>query len=309
MTAATTDAAPVHVQPELPLRQLPAKPEPRPRTTNGGSTSAPVGSACGAWPWPGPGSIGPTCGDEPGRSTGSAGDRPVAPPDGPSHYGRAHADRCRAPRLPARGQAAHPQLRRPRPLPRRHRGGLRRPPRGDRHQRLTDRPRPLGPRVGLAVPRRRHRGPADPQRRARPLPMGADHPGSVAARRGRGVSPHRDRRLGPRRSGRGAARVPRPGGAGRPVGIRHQPPRPPTSTPCCCGPEFFDVYLELAVDFALPLRLLGPESEPNVGFPVRQLASDEGVLFADRFGTLATGRQPPGLPRTARRISSPASPS
>ncbi len=32
-------------------------------------------------------------------------------------------------------------------------------------------------------------------------------------------------------------------------------------------PEFFDVYLELAVDFGLPLRLLGAEAEPNVGFP------------------------------------------
>jgi predicted glycoside hydrolase/deacetylase ChbG (UPF0249 family) len=51
-------------------------------------------------------------------------------------------------------------------------------------------------------------------------------------------------------------------------------------------PEFFDVYLELAVDFGLPLRLLGPDAEPQVGFPVRQLAADEGVLFADRFATL-----------------------
>ena len=51
-------------------------------------------------------------------------------------------------------------------------------------------------------------------------------------------------------------------------------------------PEFFDIYLELAVDFALPLRLLGAESEPNVGFPVRQLASEEGILFADHFATL-----------------------
>lgn len=51
-------------------------------------------------------------------------------------------------------------------------------------------------------------------------------------------------------------------------------------------PEFFDVYLELATDFALPLRLLGADAEPNVGFPVRQLAADEGVLFADRFVTL-----------------------
>ncbi len=53
-------------------------------------------------------------------------------------------------------------------------------------------------------------------------------------------------------------------------------------------PEFFDVYLELAVDFALPLRLLGADDEPNVGFPVRRLAADEGVLFADRFTTLPT---------------------
>jgi predicted glycoside hydrolase/deacetylase ChbG (UPF0249 family) len=53
-------------------------------------------------------------------------------------------------------------------------------------------------------------------------------------------------------------------------------------------PEFFDVYLELAVDFRLPLRLLSAEAEPNVGFPVRQLAADEGVLFADRFATLPT---------------------
>ena len=52
-------------------------------------------------------------------------------------------------------------------------------------------------------------------------------------------------------------------------------------------PEFFDVYLELAVDFGLPLRLMSAEAEPNVGFPVRQLAADEGVLFADRFTTLA----------------------
>jgi predicted glycoside hydrolase/deacetylase ChbG (UPF0249 family) len=51
-------------------------------------------------------------------------------------------------------------------------------------------------------------------------------------------------------------------------------------------PEFFDIYLELAVDFDLPLRLLSAEAEPNVGFPVRKLAADEGVLFADRFATL-----------------------
>jgi predicted glycoside hydrolase/deacetylase ChbG (UPF0249 family) len=53
-------------------------------------------------------------------------------------------------------------------------------------------------------------------------------------------------------------------------------------------PEFFDVYLELALDFGLPLRLLGAETEPNIGFPFRQLAADEGVPFADQRASLPT---------------------
>ena len=48
-------------------------------------------------------------------------------------------------------------------------------------------------------------------------------------------------------------------------------------------PEFFDVYLELAVDFRLPLRLSGASSEKTVGFPFRRLAAEEGVLFPDHF--------------------------
>jgi len=52
-------------------------------------------------------------------------------------------------------------------------------------------------------------------------------------------------------------------------------------------PEFFDVYLEMAIDFALPLRLLGADTEPNIGFPFRQLAADAGVLFADRCASLS----------------------
>jgi chitin disaccharide deacetylase len=47
------------------------------------------------------------------------------------------------------------------------------------------------------------------------------------------------------------------------------------------------VYLEMAIDFALPLRLLGADTEPNIGFPFRQLAEDEGVLFADRRASLS----------------------
>jgi predicted glycoside hydrolase/deacetylase ChbG (UPF0249 family) len=48
-------------------------------------------------------------------------------------------------------------------------------------------------------------------------------------------------------------------------------------------PEFFDVYLELAVDFGLPLRLSGGSTERMVGFPFRRLAADEGVVFPDHF--------------------------
>ncbi|HLH27529.1 MAG TPA: polysaccharide deacetylase family protein [Acidimicrobiales bacterium] len=51
-------------------------------------------------------------------------------------------------------------------------------------------------------------------------------------------------------------------------------------------PEFFDVYLELAVEFRLPVGLLGASAEPNVGFPIRRLAEEAGLLFADRFLTL-----------------------
>lgn len=48
-------------------------------------------------------------------------------------------------------------------------------------------------------------------------------------------------------------------------------------------PEFFDVYLELAVDFGLPLRLSGASSERSIGFPFRRLAEEEGVVFPDHF--------------------------
>ena len=46
-------------------------------------------------------------------------------------------------------------------------------------------------------------------------------------------------------------------------------------------PEFFDVYLELAVEFALPMRLPDRSSERTVGFPFRRLAAEEGIVFPD----------------------------
>ncbi|HEY7138189.1 MAG TPA: polysaccharide deacetylase family protein [Acidimicrobiia bacterium] len=48
-------------------------------------------------------------------------------------------------------------------------------------------------------------------------------------------------------------------------------------------PEFFDVYLDLAVDFRLPLRMAGRSGERAIGFPYRRLAAEEGVLFPDHF--------------------------
>jgi predicted glycoside hydrolase/deacetylase ChbG (UPF0249 family) len=48
-------------------------------------------------------------------------------------------------------------------------------------------------------------------------------------------------------------------------------------------PEFFDVYLDLAVEFGLPLRLSGVSTERLIGFPFRALASEQGVLFPDHF--------------------------
>jgi predicted glycoside hydrolase/deacetylase ChbG (UPF0249 family) len=47
--------------------------------------------------------------------------------------------------------------------------------------------------------------------------------------------------------------------------------------------EFFDVYLEMAIDFRLPLRMAGARAERLVGFPYRQLTADEGVVYPDHF--------------------------
>ena len=39
--------------------------------------------------------------------------------------------------------------------------------------------------------------------------------------------------------------------------------------------EFFDIYLGLAAEFRLPLRLSGPGTETQIGFPFRHLADEE----------------------------------
>jgi predicted glycoside hydrolase/deacetylase ChbG (UPF0249 family) len=64
-------------------------------------------------------------------------------------------------------------------------------------------------------------------------------------------------------------------------------------------PELFDVALELAVEFSLPLRLPNASAELGIGFPFRQLAAEEGILTPDylirvpaAYPGLPTGRAP-----------------
>ena len=47
--------------------------------------------------------------------------------------------------------------------------------------------------------------------------------------------------------------------------------------------EFFAVYLEMALEFGLPLRLSGASTERLIGFPFRDLAAEQGVVFPDHF--------------------------
>lgn len=57
----------------------------------------------------------------------------------------------------------------------------------------------------------------------------------------------------------------------------------PHLTALTLRPEFFDIYLELAIEFRLPIRLPSTISSEQAGFPFRQLASAEGVIFPDHF--------------------------
>ena len=65
-------------------------------------------------------------------------------------------------------------------------------------------------------------------------------------------------------------------------------------------PEFFDVYIDLALDFELPVRIADGSRPERLGFPARELAQDAGVIFVDRV--LSARRL--GAPRTiAERLA------
>jgi hypothetical protein len=55
-------------------------------------------------------------------------------------------------------------------------------------------------------------------------------------------------------------------------------------------PEFFDVALEMAVDFGLPLRLPDSDVQARLGFPIRELAAQEKVLSPDHLIRVSGGR-------------------
>src|SRR3954453_12307520 len=57
----------------------------------------------------------------------------------------------------------------------------------------------------------------------------------------------------------------------------------PHLTAITLRPEFFDVYMELAVEFRLPVRLPSTISAEQAGFPFRLLAAEEGIVFPDHF--------------------------
>jgi hypothetical protein len=47
--------------------------------------------------------------------------------------------------------------------------------------------------------------------------------------------------------------------------------------------RFFEIYLELAVEFDLPLRMPGVRGDERLGFHSRRKAAERGVVFADHF--------------------------
>ena len=71
----------------------------------------------------------------------------------------------------------------------------------------------------------------------------------------------------------------------------------------CLRPELFDVYLDLAHEFQLPMSL--PDPSVDTGYPARALAADEGILVADRVICGPRGRASRLLVEDALRTLEP----
>ena len=46
-------------------------------------------------------------------------------------------------------------------------------------------------------------------------------------------------------------------------------------------PRFFEIYVELAAEFRLPLRMVGPKAVTALGFDSRAIAAAAGLVFPD----------------------------
>lgn len=68
-------------------------------------------------------------------------------------------------------------------------------------------------------------------------------------------------------------------------------------------PEFFDVYLELAVEMNLPLRLDPDSAQETAGFPFRDLADQEGILSPDHVVSLSARSDPDALARAVADLA------
>ena len=79
-----------------------------------------------------------------------------------------------------------------------------------------------------------------------------------------------------------------------------------TSTPSQLKPEFFDVFLDLAEEFRLPLRLPDASAQRLAGFPFRELAAERGVVSPDRVILTGGRRLGPRLGASGRRADARA---
>lgn len=47
--------------------------------------------------------------------------------------------------------------------------------------------------------------------------------------------------------------------------------------------DYFEIYVDLAAEYALPLRMVGASIEEMIGFRGRRAAADRGIVFPDHF--------------------------
>ncbi|HZZ89800.1 MAG TPA: polysaccharide deacetylase family protein, partial [Caulobacteraceae bacterium] len=48
-------------------------------------------------------------------------------------------------------------------------------------------------------------------------------------------------------------------------------------------PRFYEIYLELAEEYRVPVRMAGRGAEQQLGFPIHQPADDRGLVYPDDF--------------------------